>query len=252
MAEPVTTKDLTLQNFFSTSLSSSINSTDTVIPLNAVPEGTEGFLVIDLSNSAREIIYYTSKSASSVTCPDAATGRGLGGTSATSHSSGASVKQTVVSQYITEVKNGNALGVGAIKGASIATSAIKLASGTAITTSQTGISSETDITNGTVTVTVPSGGRNVLLHLHATDLQTSANGQRAHLRFKEGGTTVGGVYKYLASTVGGSGSDIFCRVLAPSAGSHTYKVTLERDSGAGTVGIYGDATEPAYLDAYLT
>lgn len=112
MAEPVTTDDLTLQNFFSTSLSASINSTDTVIPLNSVPNGTEGFLVIDQDNSSREVIYYTSKSSSSVTCPDAATGRGLGNTTATSHSSGATVKQNVVSEYFTELQNGHAMAAG--------------------------------------------------------------------------------------------------------------------------------------------
>lgn len=251
MAEPTTTEDLSVQNFFSTSLSSSITASDTVIPLNAVPEGSEGFLVLNLSNSSREVIYYTSKSSSSVTCPDAATGRGLGGTTATSHSSGATVKQTVVSEYITEILNGNALGTGAVKGRSLSTTSVKLASGTAITSSQSGITSETDITNATVTVTVPDGGRSVNLHFHASDLQASAGGQRIHVRFKESTTTIGAVYRYLASTTGGGG-DIFCRVPSPTAGSHTYKVSLERDSGAGTVGVYGAATEPSYLDAYLT
>ncbi len=109
MADPTLTSNLTAQDFFSTTLSAGISDTDTVIPLNAVPNGTEGFLVIDQDNSSKEIIFYSSKGASSVTCPAASTGRGQGGTTAVSHSSGATVKLNVVSQYWLALRNAAAL-----------------------------------------------------------------------------------------------------------------------------------------------
>jgi hypothetical protein len=112
MSAPTTTSSLTMQDFFSTTLSSGITALDTVIPLNAVPNGTEGFLVIDQDNSAREIIYYSTKGGSSVTCPSAATGRGQGGTTVGTHLAGATVKLNVVSQYWKELQNGNAFATG--------------------------------------------------------------------------------------------------------------------------------------------
>lgn len=112
MSAPVTTPTLSMQSFFSTTLSSGIVAGDTVIPLNAVPNGTEGFLVIDQDNAAREVIYFTSKDSSSVTCPSTSTGRGQGGTTATSHQSGATVKLNFVDQYFSELQNGNAFAWG--------------------------------------------------------------------------------------------------------------------------------------------
>jgi len=89
-----------LQNFFRTTLASSITATDTTIPLNTAPTKTKGYLVIDPSNSSkREIIYYTSVSGNNVICPDAATGRGVGGTTAQSHSSGAEVIMAFVAEH---------------------------------------------------------------------------------------------------------------------------------------------------------
>ncbi len=120
MSAPTTTPTLSVQSFYSSTLSSSIVAGDTVIPLNAVPTGTEGFLVLDGDNSSREIIYYTSKGASSVTCPSAALGRGQGGTTAASHSSGATVKMNFVDQHWSELQNGNALGVGSITATKVA------------------------------------------------------------------------------------------------------------------------------------
>lgn len=102
------TNNLDLQNFFSTVLSSTITATDTTIYLNTLPTPSEGYLVIEPdSDTAREIIYYTSKGANYVTCPDVATGRGVGGTTATSHSSGATVQRNVVAEDLREVQNGN-------------------------------------------------------------------------------------------------------------------------------------------------
>lgn len=102
------TNQLDYQNFFSTVLSTTITATDTTLYLNTLPTPSEGYLVIEPdSDTNKEIIYYTSKGANYVTCPDVATGRGVGGTTATSHSSGATVQRNVVAEDLREVQNGN-------------------------------------------------------------------------------------------------------------------------------------------------
>lgn len=109
------TSALRAQNFFSTTLSSSISASDTVIPLNAVPTGTEGFLIIEPDNpSNREIIYYTSKTGSGVVLTSAIDGRGKDGTTATSHSSGATVKLHFVNAYWEALRDGTSLADGSV------------------------------------------------------------------------------------------------------------------------------------------
>jgi hypothetical protein len=84
------TSNLGYQSFYQTTLSSNISDTDLTIPLTTLPTPSEGFLVIESGIPAkREIIYYTSKTASAVVCP--ADGRGYDGTTAVSHLSGADV-----------------------------------------------------------------------------------------------------------------------------------------------------------------
>ncbi len=103
------TPNLSYQNFFTTTLSSSIVAGDTTIPLVSVPTPSEGYLVIEPdSSTAREIIYYTSKGASFVTCPSASAGRGVGGTTAASHASGATVQMNNNAEMWTAIQDGSA------------------------------------------------------------------------------------------------------------------------------------------------
>lgn len=103
------TNNLAFDNFFSTTLSSTITASDTTVYLNALPAASEGYLVIEPdSSSNREIIYYTSKGANFVTCPSAASGRGVGGTTAVSHNSGSTVQMNTVAEMFEEIQNGNA------------------------------------------------------------------------------------------------------------------------------------------------
>lgn len=99
------TSALSVQNFFESTLSSSISASDTTIPLNTVPTVSEGYLIIEPDNASnREIIYYTSKTGSAVLAPDVANGRGQDGTSAISHSSGATVRMVINAQYWKDLK----------------------------------------------------------------------------------------------------------------------------------------------------
>ena len=63
------------QSFYQAQLTAGISDTDLTIPLDVAPSPSEGFLVIESTvTDKREIIYYTSKTPTSVTCP--ADGRG--------------------------------------------------------------------------------------------------------------------------------------------------------------------------------
>lgn len=102
------TPNLDFQNFYSSTLSSTITAADTTIYLNSLPTPSEGYLVIDPDNSAtKEIIYYTSKGANFVTVPTSG-GRGVGGTTAVAHSSGATVNMNNVAEMWTAIKDGSA------------------------------------------------------------------------------------------------------------------------------------------------
>lgn len=108
------TSSLGFDNFFSTTLNGAISDSDLTITLNAVPTASEGFLVIEPDNaSKREIIYYTSKGASTVTVPSGAgNGRGYDGTTATSHSDGVDVIMAPVAAMFEALQDGSGLASG--------------------------------------------------------------------------------------------------------------------------------------------
>lgn len=109
------TPNLGFQNFFTTTLASGITASDTTIYLNSLPTPSEGYLVIEPDSSTnKEIIYYTSKGANFVTLPSLAAGRGVGGTSAVSHSSGVTVQMNVVAEHFEALQDGTAFAVGGI------------------------------------------------------------------------------------------------------------------------------------------
>jgi hypothetical protein len=94
------TTDLSFQNFFSAQLTGDLTASSTDIPMDNIPNGSEGFLVIDPDVAlSREIIYYTSKTATKVVCPSVADGRGQDDTSATTHVTGATVIMAPVAAY---------------------------------------------------------------------------------------------------------------------------------------------------------
>lgn len=104
----MSSNQLDWQNFFSTTLASTITASDTVIYLNSLPTPSEGFLVIEPdSTTGREVIYYTSKGVNYVTCPSVASGRGVGGTTAASHSSGSTVQMNVVAEDLRGIQSGD-------------------------------------------------------------------------------------------------------------------------------------------------
>lgn len=114
------TPALTPNNYFSTTLSSSITTTDTTIFLASLPSGNEGYLEVGEGLATKEIIYYTSKGANFVTLPSVGAGRGVGGTSASAHSSGEIVKQKLNAEWWKALQDGTALGLGSVPNAALA------------------------------------------------------------------------------------------------------------------------------------
>lgn len=107
-----TTPNLGAQDFFTTTLSGSVLVSDTTYNLTAVPTASEGYLIIDPNNVAtREVIYYNSKTSSTVTSPDNTGGssRGLGGTSVQAHNNGVTVEMRNVAEYWNSLQNGQSI-----------------------------------------------------------------------------------------------------------------------------------------------
>lgn len=122
--------------------------------------------------------------------------------------------------------------------------------GAAVVANQSGITSITDLTGLSVTIDVPAGRR----------IEVRGQGQLSVTA--SGGTSAVGTVREGSSTLGRWGSIInetaFAKseyrfgsvVLTPSGGSHTYKLSLERGAGAGTVGLVAAADNSARIDVY--
>jgi hypothetical protein len=113
-----------------------------------------------------------------------------------------------------------------------------------VTANQGGFSAETDLTSLAVTVTVGSGRRIRISFCGLTE-RTVADGVN-RFAIKEGATTlqlVDEVPTPASITKTATGSVI----LTPTAGSHTYKLTLQRVTGTGTVQLTANATFPFYI-----
>lgn len=126
-----------------------------------------------------------------------------------------------------------ALNNNVIPASALATSSIKIGQTLGTTTVTPSASTETTIIS--LAVTVPSGGRDLLLIFTAPQVLPN-DGTRMRIDFKEGATVLQRYY-HIAT---GAGEVLYCTIPAPSAGSHTYILTSTRDSGAGTTQYYAD------------
>lgn len=102
---------------------------------------------------------------------------------------------------------------------------------------------ETDLTGLALTVTVPADR---CIRLSAAGLITRTVADGASIgRFKEGATELGRWAQSAPSAVAESDQAAGFVVLTPTAGAHTYKLTLQRFSGTGSVSLSAGATNPA-------
>lgn len=111
-----------------------------------------------------------------------------------------------------------------------------------VTTTQSGISGEADLTNVTVAPTVGTS-RRVRVTCEVTVGATVTDDQ-AMLRIKEGATTL--VEREAKVTAGRGVVIIATAWLTPTAGVHTYKATLARVVGTGTLSA-GSANAPSAM-----
>lgn len=165
------TSNLGFDNFFSTTLAAGITASTTAIQLNNLPTASEGFLVIEPDSAAnREIIYYTSKTSDSVVCPSVGAGRGQGGTTAISHSQGATVKMNTVAEMFEALQDGSALTQGAI----LPNSLVSGSGTTWVWQSWTPTLTNLTLGNGTVTGAYTQIGKTIIGRLRFTFGSTSS------------------------------------------------------------------------------
>lgn len=108
-------------------------------------------------------------------------------------------------------------------------------------TSQTAIGTTiTDITGLAVTVTVAAGRR---VRVSAVGQINHDNTQVASLILREG-TTVLQTSQH-SGAAGETRAHSPSVILTPTAGSHTYKVSMQ--TSTGTAGLVASATQPAYI-----
>ena len=147
--------NLGFQNFFSATLTSDITASSTDIPMDAIPNATEGFLVIEPdSTTAREVIFYDSKTALKVVCPSAGDGRGQDDTTAGSHSTGATVIMAPVAGFWEAFQSGRAFTNNVINTSKLKTASEfiydHVASGMVITGDSLGVNKNYSISSGVV------------------------------------------------------------------------------------------------------
>ena len=101
----VATSALSVQNWYSDNLASACGSIDNTLSLNNLPSPTEGFLIIDPTNtSTREVIHYTGKTSNSIT----GVTRGVDGTTGQAHAQGVTVAMDYTSSHWLALQDGSA------------------------------------------------------------------------------------------------------------------------------------------------
>jgi len=107
------------------------------------------------------------------------------------------------------------------------------------TVAQNTISTETDLTNLSIPVVVPPGGRDVKITAIVNTASGSA-GSLASLRIKEGSTVLKAGQYAMVNTANAGTVMLIVKVSAPTAGAHTYKLSLAYSAGTGNA--YADTS----------
>jgi hypothetical protein len=114
------------------------------------------------------------------------------------------------------------------------------------TTGQGSITTEASLTGLSLAVTL-NASRRIEVRCCAT-VQTTVAGDSIIYRIKEGATVIK-AFPQAVTAAGGPGAlgVEFSRTITPTAGSHTYNVTLQRSSGSGTLTHVADAANVSFL-----
>lgn len=143
-----------------------------------------------------------------------------------------------------------ALATNAVQGSQLATNAITLGV-TQVTTSSGAlalVTSDTNITALSVTVTVPSGGRRIKITAFGSDYDTSGaiGTQFASIKIKES-TTVLATTNVVPGVANFPYGWICVANIIPTAGSHTYNVAVAGNVTGPAFTIGASATAPAFI-----
>lgn len=229
----------TLQANRSTTLAAPLNMGDTSVNISsaAFTDFVGDFLIVDYDNPLKlEIIFCncTGTSLSSIV-------RGQNNTSDIDHATGAKVCYGFVPSHYEALVDGTGLADGAITAEKIATGAILLG-GPVYRTSDfsTSNTTATQVTDLSITVTIPAGGRRVEVQLDAPLIyNTTTNYAEVSLwRGTVGSGTLLGVWAHRSALANYGAGCCLSRIDTPSAGSVTYNVGL-RANGGGTATIAG-------------
>lgn len=158
----------------------------------------------------------------------------------------------VVGSGVTSINSGNitdarrfaGIGNGLVTNTSLAPSAITLGY-QEVATSQGSITTEVDLTGLSVTVTVPTGGRRIRITAHLGVISSVA-GDRVTTHIKEGTTYLSRSIRYIGVASAEEGVE-FSSSIVPTAGTHTYKLSMLRETGSGTVSATAFANNPAFI-----
>lgn len=116
-----------------------------------------------------------------------------------------------------------------------------------VTSGQSGITSVTDLTSLSVAVNVEAG-RRLRITGHGQLGVTASAATSAVGTVREGSTELGRFGSVINETANAiSQMTEGSVVVTPSAGAHTYKLSLERGAGSGTASLVASATNPAFI-----
>lgn len=133
---------------------------------------------------------------------------------------------------------------GVIPGLALTTSAIKLGYAEITSNFVPGTTAETDITNVAVTVSVPAGGRDLLITAKL-DVYNTGGADDIVLKIKESTTVLQTAIHRVTAANKADTVYFSARLSAPSSGSHTYKTSIA--GSLANPAVQATATETAYI-----
>lgn len=114
-----------------------------------------------------------------------------------------------------------------------------------VTSGQSSITTVVDLTSLTVGVTV--GASRLILIQAQCEVASTISADICQLSIQESSTVL--TRSLIVAPASAANATMACSIylVAPSTGSHTYKLTMQRAAGTGTLTMGASATSPAYI-----
>lgn len=187
------------------------------------PTGTQ-LLIVDYDVPAKREVISCTISGTALT----SLVRGIDGTSDQTHTANANIMMAFVPEHYRRA-------------------AVRTLGYAEVQSNQGSITTVADLTSLSVVVTVPTDGTRIKI-TGQIRVQTTVNADTVILSIKEGATTLNVGSTALPSS--GFATTVIAfhtPTLTATAGSHTYKLTLERSGGSGTLTMVASSTGPAFI-----